>query len=363
MKIAIFTELYSPSVGGQEAFFKGLGEALHRRGHSIDVYCIGHEAGLSPDETIDGISVHRFPIAANYKAPAFAAMRRDWRQIARFALRTRQIAQAGQHDIYLLNQWPLLHVLSLPARARKLALLHWCEVRHSWFYNLVQKLLPNMVAMNGAISDSVSQELGDMSGRPFITLPSGLDLSRAAYRPRSERKDIVVLGRVAEHKNLGMLIDAFEQLRLRGYEGRLKIAGGGPDMEALKARVAASPSKNEIDLLGFIADAQKFELLAGCEIFAMPSKREGFPHVISEAMCCGLPVVTADYPENGSRDVVASFKVGVVTGQDASAFAAGMEDVLKNWETYSSNGLAAAQTLDWNSIAERLEVKISKTVG
>jgi glycosyltransferase involved in cell wall biosynthesis len=362
MKIAIFTELYSPSIGGQEAFFKGLGEALQRRGHTIDVYCIGHEAGLSPNETIDGISVNRFPIAANYKAPAFSAMRRDWRQIARFALRTRQIAKSGQHDFYLLNQWPLLHVLTLPRRARASTLLHWCEVRNSWFYKLAQTLLPKRVAMNGAISDSVGAEIGALSGRPFITLPSGLDLSRAVYKPRDERRDIVVLGRVAEHKNLGMLVDAFEVMRGRGYAGRLKIAGGGPDMDTLKARVAASPVGDQIDLLGFITDAQKFELLANCEIFAMPSKREGFPHVISEAMCCGLPVVTADYPENGSRDVVANFSIGAVTAQSAEAFARGMEEVLEKWETYSSNGLAVAQTLDWNSIAERLEVKISQSV-
>lgn len=361
MKIAVFTELYAPSIGGQEAFFRGLGEALQARGHTVDIYCIGHERGLAPTETIGGLAVHRYPIAATYKRPLFSAMRRDWPQMCRFALRTRAVAKKGEHDFYLLNEWPLLHVLTLPRKARERALLHWCEVRASAFYSVMQSLLPRFVRLNGAISDSVGRMIEAMSGRPVITLPSGLDLTRAVYRPRAERRDIVTLGRIVEHKNLPLLIEAFEILCDRGYEGRLKIAGGGPDLPNLQARVAASPRRDRIDLLGVVSDEEKFELLSRCEVFAMPSRREGFPHVISEAMCCGLPAVTADYPENGAKNVVLDFGAGVVTGQTAQAFADGVAQARDDWERYSAKGLQTARTLAWSSIAERLESEILQT--
>ena len=355
MRIAIFTELYFPSVGGQEMFFHGLAKALVRRGHELDVYCIGHENGLAATEVIDGVNVHRALTVAEYKIPLFPAMKRKWRGILGFAWRVRTIARRAEHDIYLLNQWPFLHALLLPLRARQRALLHWCEIRRSRFYLACQKHLPRRVVLNAAISESVAAEIRDMSGQKVFPLPSGLDLTRGVSKPRSERRDIVVLGRVTAHKNLGLLITAFEMMKAGGYAGRLKVAGDGPDMPAVVQRVAASACRNDIDLLGFIADELKFHLLSGCEMLAMPSKREGFPHVVAEAMCCGLPIVTADYPENGTKTVVEAYGVGVVTAPNAESFAAGMRCVLVEWERFSARGLKGSAQLDWNAIASVLE--------
>jgi glycosyltransferase involved in cell wall biosynthesis len=363
MKIAIFTELYSPSIGGQEMFFKGLGRELIGRGHEVDVYCIGHEAGLLEEELIDGVRVHRFPIAPNYKSPSLRVMRRDWWQIIRYAWRMRQVSSSGRYDYYLLNEFPLFHILMMSRSARRQTLLHWCEIRQSRFYRLVQRLLPPMARLNAAISAPVAASIHDAAGVEVFVLPSGLDLSRAVFQERDKRSDLVVLGRVTEHKNLEFLVEAFELLKARGYAGRLKIAGDGPAMPAVRAKVAASPAREAIDLLGFISDDQKFELLANCEVLAMPSKREGFPHVISEAMCSGLPVVTADYPENGAKDVVAMYDVGVISGQSPAQFAESIELALANWDHYAANGRRVAQTLGWPAIAENLETKISESLG
>ena len=362
MRIAIFTELYYPSVGGQEIFFAGLARALIRRGHQLDVYCVGHERGLPLREILDKVVVHRFPIVPGYKKPLVRAMKRNWRAIVRFAWRVRGVARTREHDAYLLNQWPFLHAAVLPAYASRRALLHWCEVRHSFFFRAIQRRLPRRIRLNAAISDAVGAQICSASGRAVLTLPSGLDLNHSSYLERSRRSDIVALGRVAPHKNLGLLIEAFEILKAEGYAGRLKIAGDGPDMAALGKRVNASSVKLDIDLLGFISDETKFNLLATCEVLAMPSKREGFPHVVSEAMCCGLPIVTADYPENGTKTVVQSFKSGVVTAPDPKSFADGIRGALSNWEAYSSNGRSGSAGLDWNEIAKGLEVTLMQVI-
>ncbi len=363
MRIAIFTELYAPSVGGQEMFFAGLGRALSRRGHKLDVYCIAHRSGLPTVENLDGVMVHRTLSAPNYTKPRFTAMRRDWVALSRFALQTRRIAQRREHDFYLLNQWPFLHVMTLPQHARRRALLHWCEIRETGFVRLMQTHLPRRTSLNGAISEAVGQRIRLMSGCEAITLPSGLDLDTSACVPRAERRDILAVGRVAEHKNLPMLIGAFELLRARGYAGRLKIAGDGPAMTPLRARVAVSQQQGCIDLLGYVEEAEKFALMSRCEILAMPSRREGFPHAISEAMSCGLPIVTADYPENGTKAVVAGFGSGLVTAPSAEGLSTGIERVCADWDLYSSNGRLAAQGLDWNGIAQELESRLTHFCG
>lgn len=363
MRFAIFTELYAPSIGGQEAFFRGLSLALIERGHEIDVYCIGHEAGLTSKETLDGITVHRYPIDPLYKSPRFNFLKRNWRSAWRFSRFIANVAKRGEHDFYLLNQWPFLHTLTLPSSIRERSLLHWCEIRHSAIFRTAQAHLPKMVGMNAAISDTVGSQITEASGRAVMTLPSGLDLTRSEYKAREERRDIVVFGRVMEHKNVALALEAFEILHGDGYAGQLIIAGDGPDMAQLRERVAQSSARGAVVLRGFIEDEEKFRLLAGCEVLAMPSRREGFPHVISEAMCCGLPIVTAAFPENGTKDVVARYEVGVVTQTDAQSFADGIRSALGSWERFSQNGLATAATLDWGSIAARLEERLQGRQG
>jgi glycosyltransferase involved in cell wall biosynthesis len=358
LRIAIFTELFAPSIGGQEAFFEGLGRALIRRGHEVEVFAIGHADDLPAAERISGIPVHRRPITGDYKKPRFAWGKRNWPAIFRYALETRRIAREGRHDFYLLNQWPLLHAVALPRKARSRAMLHWCEIRDGRFYRLVQRLLPRLVRFNAAISDSVGTAITAASGRPVVTLPSGLD--RALYRslPQAERAGILSIGRIAAHKNLEMLIEAFESLRGNGYAGRLVLAGDGPERAALAARVAASPARDAIDMPGLVDDEEKLRLLASAELFAMPSRREGFPRVVAEAMASGLPVVTSDYPENGTRDIVARYGNGVVVTPGAAALAVGLEAARQRWAELSQRGLAEAAHLDWDGIAAIFEAHI-----
>src|SRR5262245_52617830 len=116
-----------------------------RQGHSVEVYCIGHEAGLPERETRDGILVVRHPIAPTYKQPRWAWSRRSLRAMLAYALFVRGIAGEGRHDAYLLNEWPLLHVQFLPRQARQRTMLHWCEIRDGRFFARIQRYLPRLV--------------------------------------------------------------------------------------------------------------------------------------------------------------------------------------------------------------------------
>lgn len=355
MRVALLTELYPPSIGGQELFFAGLGAALRDRGHAVEVLCIGHAAGLAPDETVDGIRIRRHPVAPAYRTPPFAWMRRRWDVMLRYAIWTRQALAAAAPDLIVLNQWPLLHAALLPRPLRRRAILHWCEVRTDPFHSAIQRFLPRAVARNAGVSDAVATAIGAASRRPFVVLPSGLELSRYRTDPTRPRDGILALGRIAAHKNLPMLVAAFEQLRARGYAGRLRIAGDGPAMEALRDRVAASPARADIDLLGAVTEARKLDLLATSALLLLTSRREGFPRVVAEAMASGLPVVTSDDPGNGTRDIVAAAGCGIVASADPAALAVAAERAIAEHARYAEAGLRYAAGLDWPAIAATLE--------
>ena len=357
MRIALLTELYAPSLGGQELFFEGLGRALVDRGHEVEVLCIGHEESLPAVEVVHGITIRRHPMDPTYKAPPRAWMKRAWPSIFRYAFWTRRMARAGNYDLLVLNQWPLLHAATLPRAARRRAVLHWCEIRGGRFYGALQKWLPRSTALNAAISDPVAIAIGQASGKPFFLLPSGLRLQEYSSKRRDERSGILSLGRVAEHKNLPLLLATFEQLRLRGFAGKLVIAGDGPAMEDLRRAVDASPVGQEVEIMGAVSDPEKSRLLASSALFMITSRREGFPRVVAEAMASGLPVVTTSDPGNGTKEIVKAADCGLFADPDPSALADAAEAVLDRWDHHVDAGLAYARSLDWTTIAEHLERK------
>lgn len=355
MRFAFLTELYTPSVGGQEVFFQELGEAMVRRGHTVDVYCIGHVGGLADVEVLNGVTVHREANSGRYKAPRIKALRRNWSDIARYSARIRRMAARGEHDFYLLNEWPLMHVLALPGKGRPRSALHWCEIREDPLLRTLQAQFPKLVGSNFAVGEAVAAAITAQSGRECGVLPSGIEASRYRVAPEEDRSGALYVGRLAPHKNLPLLIDAFALAADRGFRGDLVIAGDGPSRADVETHARQSPAAARVQVLGSVDEAQKIALLAESSVLGMPSRREGFPRVIAEAMASGLPVVTADFSENGGKDVVKQYGAGVVCGTGPADFAEALLAAQAGWDGYSRAGLAGAEDLDWSHIAEKLE--------
>lgn len=363
LRFAFLTELYHPSVGGQEIFFQELGEAMIRRGHHVDVFCIGHQPGLADDETLNGVRVRRNPNGGRYKTPRVAAMRRNWTDIVRFSTAVRRLARRGQYDFFLLNEWPLMHVTALPKAVRARSAVHWCEIREDPFLRLLQAQLPKRVGMNFAVSEAVAEAIHQQSQQDCGVLPSGIVASRYRWVSRAERSGALYVGRLAPHKNLPLLVDAFALASERGFAGDLVIAGDGPSRGDIEDHVRRSPVASRVHVLGSVDEEQKLDLLSRSTVLGMPSRREGFPRVIAEAMASGLPVVTADFPENGARDVVKQYGAGVVCGTTEADFADALLAAEADWDVYSQAGSGGAESLDWSHIAKTLETHALAVAG
>ena len=357
LRFAFLTELYLPNVGGQEVFFQELGEAMVRLGHQVDVYCIGHELGLAVSETLNGVHIHRYPNSGRYMHPRLPALRRNWSDIVKYSAGVRRCALADRHDFYLLNQWPLLHVAALPGGVRARSGIHWCEVRGGVLFHTLQARLPRMVGSNFAVSSAVAEAITEQSGRPTLVLPSGIQLERYRQAPRGQRSGVLYVGRLAAHKNLELLIDAFDLAAARGFLGDLVIAGDGPVRGEIEAYARQSKSAARIQVVGSVSEDKKIELLSQSVVLGMPSRREGFPRVITEAMASGLPVVTARFPENGAKEVVAQYGAGIVCGIEPGDFADALLRAEAGWESFSQAGIEGAQCLDWSGIARTLEAR------
>lgn len=363
MRFAFLTELYHPNVGGQEVFFQELAEAMVRRGHTVDVYCIGHDLDLAVDESLNGVRVQRHPLSNRYIDPPIPALRRNWVDVSKYSAWTRRQLARQHYDFHLLNQWPLMHILALPRNARARSGIHWCEIRDDQILGQAQRRLPRLVGSNFAVSNAVAAAITAQSGRPCSVLPSGIVVDRYRVADRSERSGALYVGRLAPHKNLELLIDAFELATTRGFAGDLTIAGDGPARDGIAEYARLSSVAERIHLPGSVTETRKIELLSRAAVLGMSSQREGFPRVIAEAMASGLPVVTAAFPENGAKDVVAQYGAGVVCGTGPADFAEAMLTVQQQWNAFSQAGIAGAQSLDWSGIAQSLELRAQQVSG
>jgi starch synthase len=128
----------------------------------------------------------------------------------------------------------------------------------------------------------------------------GREEARHSLNISPDVRVVVWHGRVSiQQKGLDLLLDAWERIcRQRpGRALRLLLIGTGKDATRLQNRIASMSSQTVLWVNDFVHDRMKLRsYLSAGDIYAFPSRHEGFPVSPLEAMACGLPVVAADAP-------------------------------------------------------------------
>lgn len=112
--------------------------------------------------------------------------------------------------------------------------------------------------------------------------------------PDASRRENVVLsvGSIQKRKNTARLVEAFEQTR-PGW--KLILAGAtGFGAQEIVEKIRQSPRATDIQITGYITNAQLESLYKRASLFAFPSLDEGFGIPVIEAMAWGVPVITSD---------------------------------------------------------------------
>jgi glycosyltransferase involved in cell wall biosynthesis len=106
--------------------------------------------------------------------------------------------------------------------------------------------------------------------------------------------DAVWIGRVHRQKGIEDLLATLRHLA-KAVPGFKAVIIGKVKSE-LEERINALGLGPHVDFPGFVSEERKFELFQASRIFLMPSRFEGSPRVIGEALICGLPVVAYAVP-------------------------------------------------------------------
>lgn len=105
-----------------------------------------------------------------------------------------------------------------------------------------------------------------------------------------DRFVIGACGRLSPEKNFAGLIRVTAELIDEGMAISLFIAGDGPIRDSLQHQIQTTGHADQIRLLGFRDDIQKF--YQGLDLFVLNSLREGLPNVVLEAMAYEVPVLS-----------------------------------------------------------------------
>ena len=199
-------------------------------------------------------------------------------------------------------------------------------------YGSVERLLApltdRIICVSSAERDH-AQSLGIAPAR-LTVVPNGLgplpEADRASVRAELGLTpgDVAIgfVGRLAEQKAVQRLVRAFAAVE--DPSARLVVVGGGPDEDGLKTLASELGVASRC---AFTGPADGARMMAGFDVFALPSLYEAFPYVLIEAAFRGLPIVSMDV--GGTAELVHDEVNGFVVEQgNETAFAAALRQLV-----------------------------------
>jgi len=289
LKVAIITDAWRPQTNGVVTTLARTAACLESFGHCVRV--LGADAFRTiPCPSYPEIRLSLFP----------------GRGVGEF------LEEYAPDTVHLATEGPL--GLAARRQLRRQALCFTTSY-HTQFPQYLRARLPLPIGwtyawlrrFHGAASKvmvNTAQVREELAARGFMNLVHwGRGVDTALFRPRDKgfldlpRPIFICVGRVAVEKN----IEAFLKLELPGSK---VVVGGGPALEALRARYP------QVLFTGYRYGDELAATVAAADVFVFPSLTDTFGLVMLEAMACGVPV--AAFPVTGPIDVVEQGVSGVL---------------------------------------------------
>ena len=206
----------------------------------------------------------------------------------------------------------------------------------------LKRLTSQHLAAHIAVGDRTARLIEESSGLPadsIGTIYHGVpDVGRAAV----ERSDAPTLLTVARHdpvKGVDVLLDA---LALTRGPARVVLIGDGTEGDALRRQCHRLGLDERVEFRPLPWDERAADLMWAFDALVLPSRLEGFPVTIAEAMLAGLPVIATDV--GSVREAVLPGETGwIVPPEDPAALAAAIDELVADPDAARRMGARARQ--------------------
>lgn len=373
MRITLVSETYFPQVNGVSRTLDRLTRHLAACGDQVQLLIpdYGQEVPEGPEDVRFFRAFHP-PFYRELHLPLAGKRKLQW-AIESFSPDVTHIATEGpmgwsalratiKSGLPLVTSYHTNYCQYLPSyRAGVLKPVAWRYLR--WFHN--------HAAVTLCPSRSTRQMLQDKGFRRVDIWSRGVDSEffspvkrdlrlRQNFRVKEHETLLLYAGRVANEKNLPMLIEAFNLL-LDDFPARLLIIGDGP----LRSKLESENKNRRIIFAGYQKGEELARLYAASDFFVFPSLTETFGNVMLEAMSSGLPVLGFEVP--GPRDLVQPGETGELTSEiSADALAGLIKKTVKDEEhrrKMSSAARSYALEQSWEQVNEVVRRAYQRAAG
>ena len=208
-----------------------------------------------------------------------------------------------------------------------------------------------------ALTETVAAALQPLTPRPVVVIPSAVEpppivSDRVAAQGR---RRLIGVGRLEREKGFDRLIEAFARVHSRHAGWRLQILGEGRHRQPLEALAESLGVASAVEMPGWVSPI--WEPLAEATIFALPSRYEGFPSALLEAMAVGVPCVAVDC-ESGPRAIIDDHQNGLLVDNTTTALADGIDWMIERAEAreaMAASGKAVLDRFGWEPMVDAYE--------
>jgi glycosyltransferase involved in cell wall biosynthesis len=350
---------------------------MARRGH--DVRIVTTDRGYEPEARVEGAAFEIDALPGSW--PAFFGT--SWALRRRLAEVIRDVDVVHLHSLYLFHDWvagDYCRRFSKPYIVKPHGTLDpFLYRRHRFRKIIVEVMFQNAVLRRAAGLHYTAREEWELA-RPHALnprgciIPIGVDVdlfaglpSRAALRTRypviGDRKVVLFLGRLNFKKGVDIAIQAFAEAT-RGRDDAFLLIAGPDDGIQTKAEVLVRNLGLEGRALftGMVAGEEKRAVLAGSNIFVLPSHSENFGISVIEAAACAIPVVISDRV-NLWRDVKEA-GAGLTAPPAVSGFAEHLRTLLNDPPEAARLGQRGAELVrhrfNWTTLGDEYEEMYSR---
>ncbi|WP_336853009.1 glycosyltransferase [Sinomonas albida] len=312
LTILIGADTYPPHVNGAAQFGYRLAKGMTARGHNVHVLASRADKGKSFSEARPEATVHRLRSHSVPTHPYFRVVF-PWEIKKEIALLFDRVQPDVVHiqSHYMIGE----HVLyeAVKRGIRVVATNHFMPENLNpflpfpkWFLDIVGrqswKDMGKVMGRANVVTTPTPLAAKAMRDHAFlhkvIPLSNGIDSHAYELAPgeRIERNPwptVLFAGRLAEEKNIDVLIDAVAKLP-EELNVHLEIVGDGEIRQRLDAQVARLGLGDRVRFLGLAPDAELREAYIRADVFCMPGTAELQSLVTLEAMSASTPVVLAN---------------------------------------------------------------------
>lgn len=368
LRLLLLNYEYPPLGGGAGNATANMARELAGLGHAVRVVTAAY-GDLPRRETVDGFEIRRIPALrrhADHCAPvemlsflasaavALPAMAGSWRPdacIAFFGIPCGPAAWA----LNVLRGVP--YVVSLRGgdvpgfQPYDLAGYHRLTgpaIRFLW------RQAAGVVANSRGLAELARKSAGQT---PIALIPNGVDAVRftpAGELSREGPVRLLFVGRLVRQKGLDVLLAALSRLPGEAcFE--MTVVGDGPLRRELSSLAARLGLSGKVRFAGWVSRVDMPEVLRRADAFVFPSRDEGMPNAVLEAMASGLAVAATRIA--GNEELVEDGRTGfLVAPEDA----AGLADVLARlvadrnlcWRLGRAGRDKVVAEFSWRAVAE-----------